>query len=731
MATMTTLLDNEINLSKRIMIASGSICLPYATAIFFGIYLAYTAQQGSTPVIIAGIMGILSFLATVILIRNNQPTIAGWLLVVMTPTITLVAVLGIGHAWYIGTLNSLVIVSVASIVLSRRQAPWGMFGGVLGGCILIGVDIFVQPSEQYFNNFKFNEIAILSLALDIIFTLLIFKRYKNLPVKIKSQFLMLFTSLVVSIVLVMILILLLPMSISSGAIVINDQAAFGNLLKILIGSSAVLNSLAALIGLLTSQLILRPIEKIGEVLYGVGRQGDLSRTIEVDQKDEFGELAEICNNMILHLKHFAQAFEAIANQDLTVSITPISEKDTLGHSFQKMANSLKMIIANLSNNGEMLNELSISLLASANQSDEVTAQIAATINQVAQGIAHQTQSILYSTKTVETLNQAIKGISQGTEQQSQAVAHASSATNELTEVIGEVAVSAQSQAKTAENVMLETQNSSRTVEATIAGMVLIHDKVKLSAQKVADMGEYSKQIGVILETIEDIASQTNMLALNAAIEAARAGEHGKGFAVVAEEVRKLAEKSALSTREISKLVNGIQQTVSDAVRTMQESSSQVEEGVTLANQSGQALSKIMQVTAVSQETGKAIAVAADRMNHLAIRLVETVEIVLKVVKENTAEMGVISSGASEMALSIENIASISEENNAAAEEVAASAQEMNAQVQEVSVSARTLSEMTETVYKLINQFKLPTDLLTFQSVPAISARKNEKVGLKN
>ncbi len=131
------------------------------------------------------------------------------------------------------------------------------------------------------------------------------------------------------------------------------------------------------------------------------------------------------------------------------------------------------------------------------------------------------------------------------------------------------------------------------VRETVTGMHAIQRTIADSAQVIQTLGASSKQIGTIVQTIEEIADQTNLLALNAAIEAARAGDAGRGFAVVADEVRKLAERSRGATEEIGGLIETVQSQTARAVAAMEGGVREVEAKTALAERAGQALTEIL------------------------------------------------------------------------------------------------------------------------------------------
>jgi len=187
--------------------------------------------------------------------------------------------------------------------------------------------------------------------------------------------------------------------------------------------------------------------------------------------------------------------------------------------------------------------------------------------------------------------------------------------------------------------------------------------VQSSSTIVEDLGRQSDQITSIVNTIKEIADQTNLLALNAAIEAARAGEQGRGFAVVADEVRKLAERTSLSTTEIGGMVAKIQNGTRSAVSSMQAGVVQVSNGVELANQAGDSINRIRD--------------GAERVTH-----------VVNGISDSISEQ---SSAGNQIAHQLETIAQMSEESAIA--------------VGHTATAARHLHSLSASLHKTVAQFK--------------------------
>ena len=150
-------------------------------------------------------------------------------------------------------------------------------------------------------------------------------------------------------------------------------------------------------------------------------------------------------------------------------------------------------------------------------------------------------------------------------------------------------------------------------------MQSIAESVSQSDEVIQLLNNKSKQIGDILEVIQNIANQTNLLALNAAIEAARAGEHGRGFAIVADEVRKLAEKSSVSSSEISKLICEIQDDMSKTVKSMGHVNEEVQSGLVIANETKQNFTEILQSTNEIADQIKTMVETANGMSKVQMK----------------------------------------------------------------------------------------------------------------
>jgi methyl-accepting chemotaxis protein len=431
-----------------------------------------------------------------------------------------------------------------------------------------------------------------------------------------------------------------------------------------------------------------------------------TRKLLLARKDEFGDLCRLVVSTRRYMMDMTAAASSIAKNDLSVVVQPKSAYDTLGNMLQIMSRNLRKTISDVASATLRVKETSDQLANASNQSSQATDQISTTIQQVATGITQQAEGVNRTASSIEQMGRAIDGVARGAQDQANATTKAFSMTNKLSEAIGQVSGNIDQVVADSNEAAEVARRGYQTVNQTLSGMQSIKKAVDKSSRIVQDMGSRSDQIGAIVTTIEDIASQTNLLALNAAIEAARAGEAGKGFAVVADEVRKLAERSSTSTKEIAGLISHIQQSVAEAVEAMNSGSKEVDAGVSLANQSGDALQNILTSSENVNRQAKDASAAAGTMSATAGELVSAVETVSAVVEENTAATEQMAASSNEVMQAIENIASISEENSASVEEVSASSEEMNAQAEEVSASAAELSRLAERLESIVEQFKL-------------------------
>ena len=229
------------------------------------------------------------------------------------------------------------------------------------------------------------------------------------------------------------------------------------------------------------------------------------------------------------------------------------------------------------------------------------------------------------------------------------------ASEEMAATSGDIARNCLYAAENANKATNQTKEGVRIVQGSSLLMENIAQRVNASSRTVEGLGQRSDQIGAIVNTIEDIADQTNLLALNAAIEAARAGEQGRGFAVVADEVRALAERTTKATKEISVMIRSIQAETQSAVASMSEGVEEVKRGTAETARSGEALEEILnKINELNEQVGQ-IATAAEEQTATTREITSNIQMITEVVDRNVTSARGTTDATSKLAQQVDEL----------------------------------------------------------------------------
>ncbi len=361
----------------------------------------------------------------------------------------------------------------------------------------------------------------------------------------------------------------------------------------------------------------------------------------------------ISKKISIPVKMISKQANRLADGDLTKVIPMVKNKDEIGdlvQSFQHLQIKLRDIVAKIQIDSERVASTSVQLSASVDQTTTSIEQITASIQEMAVSSDSQVVKVNESSKNIDQFKSRMKHITDNAYEASKAATNTSAAVQKGTEVITKA----------------------------IKQMEDIGDSVENSVQVVNKLNNQSHKIGEIVQLITYIAEQTNLLSLNAAIEAARAGEQGKGFAVVADEVRKLSEQTTEAANNISNMIEEIKVDTENVVRSMNDGSKEVKEGIDIINKVSDSFTEMLDAI-------KLVNISSDNTLDSLQAMEEYVDHFIQVFDE---------------------MKELIEANAGHTQNVATASEEQNASIEEISSSIEELANMAEALKDIINHFKM-------------------------
>ena len=252
------------------------------------------------------------------------------------------------------------------------------------------------------------------------------------------------------------------------------------------------------------------------------------------------------------------------------------------------------------------------------ESNDEIGQLAATFAKMVERLREIPASLKESTRL---LSESVENLGSSTNEQHQSISRQAAALQETQVTVQEIKQTSLLAAQKAETVLRVAERADEisrageaAIEKSLGGLTDIREQVEQIAERITSLTERTRQIGIITETVKDLADQSNMLALNAAIEAVRSGEHGKGFAVVAREIRSLADQSIQATVRVREILDDLAAAIRGAVTITEKGAEKMETGLIQVRASGENLRELSTIVKDNSAAVRQIAAAVSQQN---------------------------------------------------------------------------------------------------------------------
>jgi len=470
---------------------------------------------------------------------------------------------------------------------------------------------------------------------------------------------------------------------------------------------------------LLNRLIVRPISLLDNRAREIA-VGNLTSTIDIRGEDEIASLGNSINAMAVSLKDMIFKIGGITDavSEVTADIAGASSRVLSGATVQKNAigetalamEEMNNSISGIAANAESLTILSEDTASSIMEMDSAIAQVAESASVFNEFAEETAASIEEMTASIRQVAENLKTLSVSSEETSSAV-------SEMGASVKEVEKSAKESVKLAENVdNYASDKGMSALNSAMEGISDIKENVTAISEVINRLGKKSKDIGNILNVIDEITDQTVLLALNAAILAAQAGEHGKAFSVVADEIKDLAERTASSTKEIANLITSVQEETRSSVEMTAKGIHAVEKGTLLFKDVGGVLSSIITSSHTATERAKAIQRTTQEEVNAINQIANAVKVVADQITQITLATGEQNKGSQFIIEAAEKMKNESEQvKNATLEQakesklITAAIETVTGQTVQIATSTNVQRQRSSEIVKAIDKIQETTD----------------------